>query len=180
MPGIDVLRRARPSDAAAIAQLVNGAYRPLKNRVGWTDESALIDGDRINGGQVTTIMFRPDSLIWLGQWDGAIAACVHVEKDGRNSRIGMLAVNPVLQGAGAGTRMLAHAEGHAGSAWGTDKFRMTVLSARTALIAFYLRRGYRKTGIVMDYPLSADTGVPRHPGLRIEILEKSATACNTY
>lgn len=172
---IDTLRCARPSDAAAIAELVNAAYRPGNNSAGWTHESELIDGGRISAGQVAEIMARPDSIIWLGLRGTAISACVHVEKDGDHSRIGMLAVHPELQGAGAGTRMLSHAEQHADAVWSSRKFLMTVLSSRTELVSFYLRRGYRKTGAVMDYPLSAGTGTPRQAGLRIETLEKSAT-----
>ena len=49
---------------------------------------------------------------------------------------------------------------------------MVVVSSRSELISFYQRRGYQKTDFIMDYPLSADAGVPKQTGLKIEILEK--------
>jgi N-acetylglutamate synthase-like GNAT family acetyltransferase len=49
-----------------------------------------------------------NSVILVGLKDSKIVACVHVEKDRSNSHIGMLAVNPALQGAGAGKQMLFH------------------------------------------------------------------------
>lgn len=100
-------------------------------------------------------------------------ACVHVEKDGNNSYIGMLAVNPDMQGKGMGKQMLAQAEQYARTRFHARKLVMAVVSARHELIAFYLRRGYQKTGTVMDYPLSAGAGSPKHTGLKIEILERN-------
>lgn len=99
-------------------------------------------------------------------------ACVHVEKDGSDGHIGMLAVSPILQGVGAGKLMLAHAERYASANFSSEKFIMVVVSSRSELISFYLRRGYQKTDTVMDYPLSAGVGIPKHAGLKIEVLEK--------
>jgi hypothetical protein len=53
---------------------------------------------------------------------------------------------------------------------------MHVLPARTELLAFYLRRGYRRSGVVFDYPLTADAGIPFDPELKLETLEKDALA----
>lgn len=36
---------------------------------------------------------------------------------------------------------------------------MVVVSSRSELISFYQRRGYQKTGSIMDYPLSAGAGI---------------------
>jgi ribosomal protein S18 acetylase RimI-like enzyme len=84
----------------------------------------------------------------------------------------MFAVNPILQGAGVGKQMLAYAEWYASENFSSDKFIMVVVSFRSELISFYQRRGYQKTSSIMDYPLSAGAGIPKHPGLKIEILEK--------
>ncbi len=99
-------------------------------------------------------------------------ACAHVEKDGNSSHIGMLAVNPVFQGAGAGKLMLSEAEKYASSFFCSEKCAMVVVSERAELIAFYLRRGYQNTGLVLDYPLSAGAGIPKNPEMKIEVLEK--------
>ena len=50
---------------------------------------------------------------------------------------------------------------------------MVVLSARTALIEFYLRRGYRQVGDKMAYPMDADVGIPKQDNMTVEMLEKS-------
>ena len=84
----------------------------------------------------------------------------------------MLAVNPALQGAGAGKQILTQAEKYALEVFGAVKFMVVVVSSRSELISFYLRRGYQQTGSIMDYPVSQGVGVPKNPILKIEVLEK--------
>ena len=48
---------------------------------------------------------------------------------------------------------------------------MIVVSQRTELIAFYERRGYRRTGQVENLP--ANIGIPKRINLTIDYLEKS-------
>lgn len=171
---MEIPRLARRSDAEAIAELVNNAYRPAGHRAGWTHESALIMGDRTSAALVAEILSRPDSVILLVRRGAAIAACVHAEKQHDACYLAMLAVHPVLQGTGIGGGLLAMAEQHAAAAWSSTRFRMAVLSARTELLAFYQRRGYRRTGIVTGYPRDAGSGTPKQPGLEIETLEKES------
>ena len=169
---MDTFRTANKSDAEAIAQLVNKAYRPETGAVGWTHESDLVSGNRTSVVQVAEVLSKPDSVILVGLKGSEIVACVHVEKDGSYCHIGMLAVNPKLQGAGAGKQMLAHAERYANENFGSEKFIMVVVSSRSELIAFYLRRGYRRTGTVQGYPLSAGVGTPKLSNLKTEVFEK--------
>ena len=169
---IDCFRMAGPPDAPLLAQLVNAAYRPVGGTAGWTHESGLVAGCRIHADQVAALISQADSVVWLGLRGSEIVACVHVEKDRHAARIGMLAVKPELQGAGAGKQMLARAEDHARTAWHPEKFSMTVLSSRPELLSFYFRRGYRRSGSVLDYPLHAGTGTPINAGLKMEVLEK--------
>jgi ribosomal protein S18 acetylase RimI-like enzyme len=169
---IDIFRVASQLDAEVIANLVNMAYRPESGRSGWTHESDLVSGSRANVDQVVDVISKPDSVILLGIKGSEIVACIHIEKDGSIGYIGMFAVNPTLQGAGVGKLMLAYAEWYASENFSSDKFIMVVVSSRSELISFYQRRGYQKTDSIVDYPLSAGTGIPKHPGLKIEILEK--------
>lgn len=169
---IEAFRTANVSDAAAIAGVVNGAYRPETGVAGWTHESGLVSGSRTTPDQVAETITRPHSVMIVGLKNARIIACVHVEKEGRNGHIGMLAVKPTLQGAGAGKQMLAHAEKYATEVFGSEKFILAVVASRHELIDYYLRRGYLKTGSVMDYPLSAGAGVPIDPSLKIEVMEK--------
>lgn len=168
----DTFRVADESDASAITKLVNAAYRPSHDAAGWTHESELVAGERTTPAQVVETIRRPNSVILVRCRKSAAVACVQIEKEGNNSHIGMLAVDPALQAAGIGKQMLALAENYAIGTFGAEKFILVVVSARSELIAFYLRRGYQKTGSLMDYPISAGAGVPRNSGLKIEVLEK--------
>jgi len=171
-PETGYFRCAKPEDAEAISKLVNQAFRPRAGIAGWTHEAHLIAGDRIDPAQVQRAMASDVAVLWLGIADDEVVACVQVEHAGASARIGMLAVAPGRQGGGLGKAMLAHAEAHAVKRWKVEKFVVNVLPARAELLAFYLRRGYRRSGVVFDYPTTADVGVPLDPELKIEILEK--------
>lgn len=172
-----IMRPAQLADVAAIVQLVNQAYRPAAGVQGWTHEAALVAGERTSAEQVAQLLDRPDCALLLGCTASAVVACVLVEReaDGR-CMIGMLAVAPQLQAAGLGKQMLSHAEHYAQSEFGASKLCMVVLSARSELLAFYLRRGYRRSGEMLAYPLEAGVGTPKHADLTIEVLEKTAAS----
>lgn len=169
---ISVFRTANKLDAEAIARLVNQAYQPKADAAGWTHEADLVDGGRTSVRQVAEIIAAPDSLMLVGLKGLEVVACVHVEREGKHCHIGMFAVNPALQGAGVGKQLLAYAEEQASLVFGAQKLVMFVLAARTELIAYYLRRGYQKTGVALDYTQLADAGKPKLAGLKVEVLEK--------
>ena len=101
-------------------------------------------------------------------------ACAHVCDDGGVGYFGMFAVEPGLQGAGVGKAVLAEAERIAGGDWGLPVMRMTVIDVRDALIAFYQRRGYARTGIRKPFPYGDERfGTPLRDDLRFEVLEKA-------
>ncbi|CAM5534531.1 hypothetical protein SANTM175S_00943 [Streptomyces antimycoticus] len=80
----------------------------------------------------------------------------------------MFAVSPALQGAGLGKTIIAEAERQARETWGVREMHMTVISVREDLIAWYERRGYRRTGETS--PSRTATALrrsaPRRPGVR--------------
>ena len=166
------LRIAAKADAQAIADLVNRAYRPAPHAAGWTHESHLVAGERTSAGQVRAL-FQPRSVILLLCSEANIVACVHLQGDSSGASIGMLATDPELQAQGLGKRMLSHAENYAAERLGASLFRMSVLSSRPELLAFYQRRGYVLTGEVEDYPLSAGVGRPRVAGIQVLSLMKT-------
>ena len=170
-----VFRIAAASDADAIATLVNQAYRPAPQERGWTHESDLVAGARTSSGQVLDL-FGPRSAVLLLCQGPAIVACVHLQDTGAGVYIGMLASAPARQAQGLGKRMLAHAERYAVERFGATLFKMSVLSSRPELSAFYERRGYVRSGGSEDYPLSAGVGKPVVDGLRLETLTKPAPA----
>ena len=85
----------------------------------------------------------------------------------------MFAVRPGLQGGGLGTHLLAECERIAREDWALPVMRMTVIDVRDELIAFYQRRGYRRTGQFKPFPYGdARFGQPKRDDLRFEVLEK--------
>lgn len=164
-------RIATAIDADAIAAMVNKAYRPLNKTKGWTHEAHLIAGPRISPEQVKT-MINPGSVVLVMSLDREIVACVHVQSESNAANIGMLAVLPAYQAQGLGKGMLALAERYAAEIFHARTLRMSVISRRPELIEFYERRGYTRTGLSFDYPVSAGAGHPLADGVKIEILAK--------
>ncbi|RFA26278.1 hypothetical protein CAI21_17535 [Alkalilimnicola ehrlichii] len=165
-----VIRQATAGDAAEIARLVNAAYRPGVGHGGWTHESELVEGDRISPAQVTEIL--RNSLILVGFQGSQLIACVQIEHNGRQAHIGMLAVLPELQAAGVGGAMLTEAEHYAAAHLGAEDLVLVVVSARSELIAYYRRRGYKETGQRLAYPLASGVGIPRSDALDLTVLSK--------
>jgi ribosomal protein S18 acetylase RimI-like enzyme len=86
----------------------------------------------------------------------------------------MFAVRPGLQGGGIGRGVLAECERIARDEWGMPAMRMTVITQRGELIAWYERRGYRRTGESKPFPYGDERfGIPKRDDLRFEVLEKS-------
>jgi len=166
-------RDAVPADAPAIVGLVESAYRGDASRAGWTTEADLLDGQRVDAAGVEEIVAKPDSRVLLGESGGALLVCAQIEKQGKAGYFGMFSVRPALQGGGIGKRMLAEAERIARDEWKCMKMQMTVISVRDDLIAWYERRGYRRSGVFKPFPYGdARFGIPKRDDLRFEILEK--------
>jgi len=166
---------ATAGDARLVADLVNAAYRGAGGRLGWTHEAELIAGDRASSKDVagmlndsaTTVLIRRDdkSRVLLG--------CVAVEMNDRDHcTISMLAVDPDAQRAGLGRALLSDAE-RFGADKGARIAKMTVVRQRDSLIAWYERRGYRRTGALEAFPYGDDSvGRPRRADLGFVVLEK--------
>ena len=166
-------RHAIPDDVPALVALVTSAYRGDASRAGWTTEADLLDGNRIDPEVLRADLQRPRSHVVLAERGGELLACAHVAADGGAGYFGMFAVRPDLQGGGIGKHLLAECERIASAEWRLPVMRMTVIDVRDELIAFYERRGYRRTGEFKPFPYGdARFGEPRRDDLRFEVLEK--------
>ena len=166
-------RNATPADIDALVALVTSAYRGDSSRAGWTTEADLLDGNRIDPEVLRADLERPRSRVLLAEADGGLQACAHVADEDGAGYFGMFAVHPGLQGGGLGKQLLAECERIARDEWQLPVMRMTVIDVRAELIAFYERRGYRRTGEFKPFPYG-DTrfGQPKRDDLRFELLEK--------
>jgi GNAT superfamily N-acetyltransferase len=170
-------RHAVPEDTVAIVALVESAYRGDASRVGWTTEADFLEGQRIDPAGVLDNMSKAGSLVLLMERDDALLACCHLERFGDACYFGMFSVSPEQQGGGYGKRLMQEAEKFARETWACQRMEMTVIDIRRELIDFYLRRGYRRTGIFKPFPYGDERyGIPLRDDLRFEILEKPLSA----
>lgn len=180
MPVMDIhppalrFRPATDADVPALVALVTSAYRGDASRAGWTTEADLLDGERIDADVLRGDIARARSQVLLAEHACRLLACAHVADDDGLGYFGMFAVDPRQQGGGIGRALLAECERVARERWGLATMRMTVIDARDELIAWYERRGYRRTGEHSPFPYG-DTrfGIPRRDDLRFEYLEKA-------
>ena len=166
-------RAATAADTAAVVALVESAYRGEASRAGWTTEADFLDGRRTGADDIEAILTRPQSRLLLGERGGKLLACAHVAVEDGAGYFGMFSVAPGLQGGGIGKAVLAEAERIVREEWHCPSMRMTVIDIRDELIAFYERRGYRRTGIRKPFPYGDERfGIPTRADLRFEVLEK--------
>ncbi len=166
-------RDATESDIPALVVLVTSAYRGQASRAGWTTEADFLDGNRIDPTVLRADLARQRSRVLLAEDGTGLAACAHVAEEDGAGYFGMFAVRPELQGSGVGKRLLAETERIVRDEWRLPAMRMTVIDIRDALIAFYERRGYRRTGVLKPFPYGDERfGIPLRDDLRFEVLEK--------
>lgn len=170
----DILfRDAVEADIPALVPLVTSAYRGDASRAGWTTEADLLDGNRIDPEVLRADILRAGSRILLAERGADMLGCAHVCIEDGAGYFGMFSIRPDLQGAGLGKLLLAEAERVVREEWKLPAMRMTVIDVREELIAFYERRGYRRTGIKKPFPATDPRfGIPRRDDLRFEVLEK--------
>ena len=169
-----VYRAATVDDVPALVDLVTSAYRGEASRVGWTSEADILDGQRIEPQLLRADIERPRSQVLIAEREGTMVACAHIAVDDGAGYFGMFSVQPGLQGSGLGKRVLAEAERIVRDEWHCALMRMTVIDVRDELIAWYQRRGYRRTGITKPFPYGDERfGVPKREDLRFEVLEKA-------
>lgn len=166
-------RAATLSDVPALVALVNSAYRGDSSRAGWTTEADLVGGQRVDEEGLAASIARDGSVILVHDEDGRIVACVHLQRTGTSCYLGMLTVQPGLQGRGVGGQIMRAAEAWAVTHWQSTWMHMTVLVQRTDLMPWYERRGYRRTGEFKPFPYGdIRFGLPLRDDLRFEVLRK--------
>jgi ribosomal protein S18 acetylase RimI-like enzyme len=169
-------RPATLADVPVLVPLIESAYRGDSSRVGWTTEADLLQGQRTDPDGVAHVITTPKNALLTAWQDGELVACCHVADQDGSGYFGMFSVVPGLQGAGIGRTVLAEAERFARDEWGLAEMRMKVISAREDLIAWYVRRGYRRTGELTPFPYGDERfGLPLRDDLAFELLVKPLT-----
>lgn len=162
------LRAATAEDVAALHPLIERAYRGQTAKLGWTHEADLLFDARTSPDELSALIADPDRIILLARQDQVLVGCVQVARVAPGlTYLGMLTVEPRLQASGLGRRLLSAAEAEAVARFGARRMEMTVIGARTELIAWYARRGYAPTGETRPFPID-----PPRPELAFVVLDK--------
>lgn len=166
-------RTATEADVPDLVALIEAAYRGESSRAGWTTEADLLGGRRTDPESVAAVVGDAAGRMLLAQVDGVLVACCQLENRDDHAYFGMFAVDPARQGGGLGKDVLAEAERLAREEWDAKEMHMTVISARAELIAWYVRRGYARTGVTSPFPYGDERfGLPKRDDLEFELLVK--------
>jgi len=135
------VRRAQPSDATALATLVNRAYEI---------EEFFVEGERTTADEIARLI-RSGGFLVL-EYGGGLGAAILYQGPGErpgtpasHAYFGMLAVLPELQGMGLGRRLVQVAEAMA-EASGASSMTLRVINLREELSRWYKSLGYREVG----------------------------------
>lgn len=120
------------TDAPALADLVNRCYEI---------EELVVEGARTNASEIGELV-RSGTFLVLERGAELVAA-VYVEPKG--GYIGMLCVDPAMQGMGLGTRLVRIAEAMC-EAMGARSVRLKIINLREELARWYKSLGYREVG----------------------------------
>jgi GNAT superfamily N-acetyltransferase len=165
---------ARPAEVDRIVGLVNDAYRGSSKTPGWTHETALITGYRTDSATVTAMLDADDSTVLVMRHENKVVACVALELlDNSEWYLSLLAVDPEHQKFGVGKAIMAGAERFAVER-GALRIKISVINVRAALLAWYERQGYVRTGAVEPFPYDDPTvGTPLRSDLALITLTKT-------
>lgn len=150
-------RVATLDDIPALVELINRAYVAEAEIVQGLRTDRLDLHDKISTANTWFLVIDAPAL------DGVqrLAGCVCIDCDGQRGHVGLLSVNPDLQGQGLGARLLQAAELHCQNQMCCPIIELDVVSVRTELFGFYEHMGFVRTGI-LPFPVEERLIQPAH------------------
>lgn len=134
-----MIRPATPADIAAVAAVVDAAYRPYIARIGkppgpmGDDYAALVMAGRV----------------WVLEQDGSVGGILVLEEVPGGVLLDNVAVRPDLHGKGYGRQLIDFAEAEARRR-GHAAIRLYTHVLMTENISIYTRLGFAETGRVTE------------------------------
>ncbi|MCB2378523.1 GNAT family N-acetyltransferase [Hymenobacter sp. BT635] len=166
---------AATTDVAELASFVNSVYRGESSKQGWTTEAHLLDGPRIDAESLEEMLRADGATLLMARTEaGVLVGSVYLQRQAGAMYLGMLSVRSTQQGGGIGRFLLQAADAYA-QRQGASRMKITVISVRHELLAWYERQGYRRTGETVPFPDNPRFGIPRQP-LELLVLEKPLPA----
>jgi len=170
----NVYRYARPEDQPALRRLIEDAYRSPHTAGRWDSESHLLTGPRTSDAELAHLLGDPDSRFIVADDGETCSACALIRREADGAYFGMFAVAERLRGKGTGRSLLHEAEERVWELWRAPRLRLTVISLREALIAWYERRGYARTGMRHRFPFETAAGALRRDFDLVEMEKRTA------
>lgn len=145
------IREAIHSDIPVIEELIENGYRNDVAKQGWTHETDLLVGARLQVGEIETCLNDSNQKFFIAcEGDKQVGViCVFRDKDW--IEFGKIAVDPNCQGKGIGKILIAKVEEFVRDKWQANNLKLCVLTVRTELIDFYRRLGFEATGEIIDF-----------------------------
>lgn len=156
--------RAILSDLPNICILVNNAYRGEEAKKGWTFESDFIEGDKRTDKKDLFLLFSNEKAIFLIAKNDkeVITGSVYLEVKNENLYLGMLSVEPTLQGNGIGKLLVSNAIQY-GQSLGLKKIQIQVIHLRQELILWYEKLGFIISDKNLPFEVPLEFGKPKVP-----------------
>lgn len=172
-----IFRKASHADVPQIVTLVNSVYRGENSKKGWTTEADLLDGQRADEDMILNLINKNNSTVVLAlSKTGQICGSVHLENKQTHAYLGMLSVSVHHQNQKIGAKLIEECEKIVSKEWGLPEIQMTVITVRFELLEYYERRGYLRTGELIDFPTDKKFGILKKDKLYLEVLKKSLKA----
>jgi ribosomal protein S18 acetylase RimI-like enzyme len=170
-----LIETSTSADLPAIVDLVNSAYRGEAAQRGWTTEAAFLAGQRTSLALLQEELAPSAKRVVVAREEkgGALRGCVLLDlSDPDVAYMGMLSVDPSVQSQGLGKTLMAAAAAVA-QEHGAKRMRITVIQVREALIGWYERHGFARTGTTEPFPYGDERfGIPLRDDLHFVVLEK--------
>lgn len=167
-------RIATADDVDSIVELVETCYRSVESARAWTSEYAFVKGRRSSRAEIDSSVTGPESLMLVGQIDGALAGCCRLSVAPRGRvHLGLFCVRPELQSKGLGSELLEAASKASRELFDAEVLSLQVLSPRTELRAWYERVGFQETGEHIAFSMQVDPMLALVDNLEFVVYERN-------
>jgi GNAT superfamily N-acetyltransferase len=146
------LRQATHADIAPLVALINTAFRA---------EDFCVIGDRTNDEDIRARFQLGKFLVWDDETNpGKLLGAVFTSVTGARAYLGLLSVDPLMQGKGISQVLINAVEQNALTA-GCDFLDITVVNVRENLFGYYQKLGFAAYGVV-PFPVPEKARMPLH------------------
>ena len=166
-------KELQKEDIKEVILVINEAYRGEKRDNAWTTESHLLRGIRVNEDMMKEILEEENTKIYIAKSENKIVGTIQAKLESENIHIGLFAIDTKYQSSGIGKKLLEFAENSSSKFWGKSTFIMEVISSRTELMQYYIRRGYQNTNSFIEFPKSELWTPNTNEELKLLVLKKT-------